>query len=85
MTRLLPTQPDCVTEDGSWCQRIYQLTETDWLARYADRVISTGLSILLVLLIAVLLRWVVTRGINRLTRGATQGPDQSRDHVMPFT
>ena len=73
MTRFLPTQPDCVADEGSWCERVYQLTETDWLARYADRVISAGLSILLVLLIAVLLRLAVTRAINRLTRGATEG------------
>ncbi|HYZ09958.1 MAG TPA: mechanosensitive ion channel family protein [Pseudonocardiaceae bacterium] len=73
MTRLLPTQPDCVADEGSWCERVYRLTETDWLARYANPVIDAGLSILLILLIAVLLRWVVTRTIKRLTRGATEG------------
>ena len=69
----LPTQPGCVVDEGSWCEPVYRLTETDWLARYADPVISDGLRILLVLLIAVLLRLAVTRAINRLTRGATEG------------
>ncbi len=68
----LPAQPSCAADDGSWCERVYRWTEVDWLARYADTVIGTGLSILLILVLAVLLRAVVNRSINRLTTGAAK-------------
>ncbi|MDQ3152888.1 MAG: mechanosensitive ion channel family protein [Actinomycetota bacterium] len=69
----LPAQPDCAADDGSWCDRVYRWTGVDWLARYADTVIGTGLSILLILLIAVLLRAVISRSITRLSTGAAEG------------
>ncbi len=71
------TQPDCVQDDGSWCSRIYQLTDNDILARYADTVINAGLQILLIVVVAVVIRLLLHRMINRLTRvtedGATPG------------
>jgi len=69
----LPTQPDCVTDDGSWCQRVHRWTGADWPARYADTVIGTGLSIALIVVVAVLLRLLVNRAIHRLTSGAAEG------------
>ncbi|MGH4016153.1 MAG: mechanosensitive ion channel family protein [Pseudonocardiaceae bacterium] len=66
-------QPGCAQDDGSWCARIYRLTGNDLLARYSDVVISTGLRILLIVLLALLARLVLHRAINRLTRVTAQG------------
>ncbi|MGH3993690.1 MAG: mechanosensitive ion channel family protein, partial [Pseudonocardiaceae bacterium] len=67
-------QPGCAQDDGSWCARIYRLTGNDLLARYSDVVISTGLRILLIVLLALLARLVLHRAINRLTRVTADGP-----------
>ncbi|MGH3911223.1 MAG: mechanosensitive ion channel family protein [Pseudonocardiaceae bacterium] len=66
-------QPDCVQQDGSWCARVYRLTGNDLLARHSDVVISTGLQILFILLLAVLTRLLLHRAIHRLTRATAQG------------
>jgi small conductance mechanosensitive channel len=74
MTAELIFQPDCVEEAGSWCSRIFQLTNNDMLARYADAVVGTGLRILLIVTLAVLIRLMAHRAINRLTRVTADGP-----------
>ena len=74
MTAELIFQPDCVEEAGSWCSRIFQLTHNDMLARYADAVVGTGLRILLIVTLAVLVRLMAHRAINRLTRVTADGP-----------
>jgi small conductance mechanosensitive channel len=68
------SQPDCSRDTGSWCARIYDLTHNDLLSRYADAVVGTGLRILLIIVLAVLIRLLVHRGINRLTQVTAQGP-----------
>ncbi len=70
----LLAQPDCSRDAGSWCSRIYRLTHDDLLSRYADAVVGTGLRILLILVLAVLIRLMVHRTINRLTRMTAEGP-----------
>ncbi|MGH3883412.1 MAG: mechanosensitive ion channel family protein [Pseudonocardiaceae bacterium] len=67
-------QPDCAQEAGSWCSRIFQLTHNDMLSRYADAVVGTGLRILLIVALAVLIRLMTHRAINRLTRVTSEGP-----------
>ncbi|MGQ0775485.1 MAG: mechanosensitive ion channel family protein [Pseudonocardiales bacterium] len=67
-------QPDCVQDDGSWCSRIYRLTNSDLLARYSDTVINAGLQILLIVVVAVVIRLLLHRAINRLIQVIAQGP-----------
>jgi moderate conductance mechanosensitive channel len=67
-------QPDCAQDAGSWCSRIFQLTHNDMLARYADTVMGTGLQILLIIALAVLIRLMAHRAINRLTQVTAEGP-----------
>jgi small-conductance mechanosensitive channel len=73
MITQLISQPDCSRDEGSWCARIYRLTHSDVLSRYADTVMGTGLRILLILVLAVLIRLMVHRAINRLTQGSAEG------------
>ncbi len=60
-------QPPCAADDGSLCQKVYELTSVDWLARYADGVVDTTMSVLTIIVIAFLLRLLVHRAISRLT------------------
>ena len=66
-------QPQCADEPGSWCARVYDWTSVDWISRYANTVIDTATSIVLVLVVAFLLRWLLHRAISRLTDRVTDG------------
>ncbi|MBW0119261.1 mechanosensitive ion channel family protein, partial [Pseudonocardia sp. KRD-169] len=57
MNDLLPAQPACASEAGTWCARFYQWTNNDFLARSADTIVGTGLKILLILVLAFLARF----------------------------
>ena len=67
------TQPQCADDPGSWCSRVYDWTSADWLARSANTMIDTATSLVLILVVAFLLRWVLHRAISRLTNRVTDG------------
>ena len=66
-------RPACADQDGTWCQRIYELTNNDWLSRSADWLIARPAKILLILLVALVVRYLVHRAIERLTRSTSEG------------
>jgi small-conductance mechanosensitive channel len=66
-------QPECADDPGSWCQRIWELTSNDWLSQSADWLIAKPAKILLILTVAFLLRFLLHRAIERLTRSTTEG------------
>ncbi len=70
MNDLLPEQPACATEAGTWCARFYEWTNNDVLARSADTIISASLKIALILVLAFLLRFLLHRVVNRIVDGA---------------
>lgn len=55
------------------CEKVYDLTDVDWLARYADSVVDSTMSILTIMVIAFLLRLLVHRAISRLTIQISDG------------
>lgn len=59
--------PACATETGTWCQRVWDTFQVEWLAAAAD----TILQILIVVLIALVARWIIFRAINKLTKLST--------------
>jgi moderate conductance mechanosensitive channel len=71
-----PWGPACAADSGSWCARVYEWTHNDLLARLADVVVGRALSILLIAVIAVAVRIMLHRLINRLVRGAATGPSR---------
>jgi moderate conductance mechanosensitive channel len=73
MITVLVKQPECSTDEGSWCARLYQITHNDLLSRYADTVVGTGLRILLITVLAVLVRLMAHRAINRLSQVTADG------------
>src|SRR5436309_5091021 len=63
------SQPECIKDSGSWCENVYRLTKNEWLAASANWLIAKPLRILLILLIALLVRYLARRVIDRMTRG----------------
>jgi small conductance mechanosensitive channel len=59
--------------DNNWCTFVRDVTHNDSLARAADWLIARPLSILLLLVIGYVVRWLVSRLIDRLARQAAAG------------
>ena len=76
-TTLLPgvpvDAPACANDAGSLCARVFQYTHAGWLSRSADSIVSHGVTVAIIVVVAVVLRYVVHRGIKRLTEGANAG------------
>jgi small-conductance mechanosensitive channel len=70
MESLLPSRPECADQAGTWCARFYQWTNNDFLARSADTIVSTTLSITLITVLALVARYLIHRAINRVVEGA---------------
>lgn len=69
---LLQTTPTCTPDD--WlCTWVLDQTGNAWLAKASDWLIATPLQILVLLLVALTLRWFLHRMIDRLTRRAAEG------------
>jgi small conductance mechanosensitive channel len=66
-------KPDCAEEAGTWCAWIYDLTKNETVSRSADWLIARPSKILLVLLVALVIRHIAHRAINRLTAGSAAG------------
>jgi moderate conductance mechanosensitive channel len=66
-------QPASCAEDDSWCQSVLEITHSQWLASSAHWLLATPLTILLILAVAFVIRLLVHRLINRLTRDNNGG------------
>ncbi len=64
-------QPVCAADPGSWCERFYRWTDNDFLAQSADTIVSHTFNILLIVLVALLARFLLHRAIHRVIEGAT--------------
>jgi small conductance mechanosensitive channel len=64
-------EPVCATDPGSWCERFYQWTDNDFLAQSADVIVDKSFTITLIVLLALLARFLLHRAIHRLVEGAT--------------
>ncbi|MFP5072231.1 mechanosensitive ion channel family protein [Pseudonocardia nantongensis] len=65
--------PECVQDAGSWCATFYSQTQSDFLARSADTIVDKTVSITMIVVVAVLFRWLAHRAIARMVDGATNG------------
>ncbi len=68
---VFPSQPECAADAGSWCAQIYRWTDSNFLARSADTIFASTTQILLILVLALVVRWFLHRMINRIVAGAT--------------
>ncbi len=69
--------PSCPADGGSLCEWIWRTTGIDVLAENSNAVLSGVLHIVLILLTAVLVRLLVYRAINRITRITIDGSTPS--------
>ena len=67
------SQPACAADEGSVCQWIWQNTGIDVLADNGNAIVSAALHILLILVTALIVRFLVYRAINRVTRMTVTG------------
>jgi small-conductance mechanosensitive channel len=65
-----PAQPTCAADAGSWCASFYQWTNSDFLARSADTIVSTTFNVTLIVLLCVTARFLIHRAIHRVVEGA---------------
>jgi moderate conductance mechanosensitive channel len=65
-----PAQPACAADAGSWCAAFYQWTNSDFLARSADTIVSTTFNVSLIVLLCVAARYLIHRAIHRIVEGA---------------
>jgi small-conductance mechanosensitive channel len=64
-------EPVCASDAGSWCQRFYRWTDNDFLARSADAIVGKGFAIAVIVVLALVARYLLHRSIYRLVEGAT--------------
>ncbi len=78
----LTTPPQCDAED--WlCEKVTDVTGNSWLGSAADWLIAKPTLIVLVLALALLVRWLVFKAIGRLVERASLGvlPPLAQTHV----
>jgi small conductance mechanosensitive channel len=66
-------RPACADEAGSICQSVWQATGVGWLSAASEYLVATPLKILLVIVLALVVRWLIHRVIRRLVRTTTEG------------
>ena len=70
-TGLLPTRPTCADDTGSWCARFYELTNNDVISRSADAIVAGVLQTTMIVVVAVVARYLLHRLIYRVVEGST--------------
>ncbi len=74
--------PDCAAQAGSLCQWVWDNTGADVLARNSDAFASAAIHIVLIVVIALVVRFLLYRAINRLTRLSIR--DDASTALRPF-
>ncbi|MGH3864365.1 mechanosensitive ion channel family protein [Actinokineospora sp.] len=65
--------PKCVDTDA-WCKQVFDLTHNQWLAASANWLVAKPIKIAMILLIAIVIRLIARRLIDRLTSGNGKMP-----------
>jgi len=67
----LLARPDCADDAGSWCARFYEVTNNDVISRSADVIVAATLQTTLIVVLAVVVRYLLHRLIYRVVEGST--------------
>lgn len=84
MISVLTEPPECASEAGTWCNQVWRLTGNEWLAASADWLIAKPAKILLILLIALVLRFLARRLIGKLTTLPSDNDGKSPAILRPL-
>ncbi|MTD56852.1 mechanosensitive ion channel family protein [Amycolatopsis pithecellobii] len=68
MIPLLTETPTCISDPGTWCYQVYQVTHNEWLAASAGWLVAKPIKIILILLVAFLIRLLLRKLIDRVTQ-----------------
>ncbi|CAM2836859.1 mechanosensitive ion channel family protein [Saccharomonospora xinjiangensis] len=79
----LSEPPDCTRDMETWCGQVYRITGNEWLAASADWLVARPLRILLILLGAFLVRLLIRKLIDRLTRTPAGEPGSDSPGKLP--
>ncbi|HEX3788338.1 MAG TPA: mechanosensitive ion channel family protein [Pseudonocardiaceae bacterium] len=71
---LLTNPPACASDAGSWCYEVYQTTKVSWLAESANWLVAKPLKIIIILVFALVARFLAQRLIDRMTRDRGKAP-----------
>lgn len=63
----------CPTDGGDLCRLVQDVTSNEWLAKASDWLIAKPLAILALVLLALIVRWLLHRAIDRLAKQAAEG------------
>lgn len=69
---LFQTTPEC-GEGDALCDWVFEQTQNEWLAAASDWLIAKPFQILMLLLLALVARWLAHRLIDRVTKRAAEG------------
>ena len=67
MNPLSTETPACVTQKGTWCYQVFQVTHNEWLASSAGWLIAKPVKILIILAVAFVIRLLLRKLIDRVT------------------
>jgi small conductance mechanosensitive channel len=65
--------PSCVQDSTTLCAKVFHLTGSTWLASNAEAFIATPARIVLIVVVALVVRWLLHRAIRRLTDRTATG------------
>ena len=65
--------PVCPTDHGELCRLVYESTGNAWVAKASNWLIAKPLSILALVVIGIVIRWLLHRAIDKITRRAASG------------
>ncbi|HWC81340.1 MAG TPA: mechanosensitive ion channel family protein [Pseudonocardiaceae bacterium] len=74
MDNLLNSAPDCISQSGTWCYTVYQVTHNTWLAASANWLLAKPLKIVIIAVFAFGVRLLTHRLIDKLTRDRGRVP-----------
>lgn len=66
-------EPVCGDQNTSLCEYVLDVTGSEWLAKASNWMIAKPLSILLLIVIGIVVRWLLCRVITKVTRRAATG------------
>lgn len=69
----LADRPACASEDDSLCKTLWDWTHQGWLAGSADTIVAPVARILIIVAVAIVVRFLLHRLINRITTATVDG------------
>lgn len=64
---LTQDQPTCLKEGGFWCEQVWNITGNEWFADSASWLIAKPVTIIVILVVALIIRYLLKKLIIRLT------------------